>query len=441
MSYIGNTSTTQSFAPAIDYFSGDGSTVAFTLSRSVASVAQVQVVVNNVPQNPSTAFTVLNSTITFTGAPSSGTNNIYVEYVSPITQVIAPGQGTVGLSQLTATGTASSSTFLRGDNTWAAVSVTPTAVSDQDNTSTGYFDLPSGTTAQRPASPSNGMVRYNTSNSEYEVYQAGVWKALTTQAAGVYSIDALVVAGGGSGGGATAGFYDGGGGGAGGYQTVSTTVTALTAYTVTVGAGGTGSTTSSSSGSASSISSVGVSSVGGGAGGYGAGGGSSGGSGGGGSHPNAGGGSGTSGQGSAGGSGGNGGPQYGAGGGGGASAGGGTGNSSAGGAGGAGSNWQSLGTTYAGGGGGGVYGGSSAGAGGAGGGGNGGANSNGTAGTANRGAGGGGAAGNGVYAGGSGGSGIVIIRYLGSQRGSGGTVTSAGGYTYHTFTSSGTYTA
>jgi hypothetical protein len=41
----------------------------------------------------------------------------------------------------------------------------------------------------------------------------------------------------------------------------------------------------------------------------------------------------------------------------------------------------------------------------------------------------------------AGGSGIVIIRYAGSQRGTGGTVTSAGGFTYHTFTSSGTYTA
>ena len=100
MSYIGNTSTTQAFTPAIDYFSGNGSTVAFTLSRPVASVAQVQVVVNNVAQNPSTAFTVSGNTITFTGAPSSGTNNIYVQYTSPITQVIAPGQGTVAPASL-----------------------------------------------------------------------------------------------------------------------------------------------------------------------------------------------------------------------------------------------------------------------------------------------------------------------------------------------------
>jgi hypothetical protein len=35
----------------------------------------------------------------------------------------------------------------------------------------------------------------------------------------------------------------------------------------------------------------------------------------------------------------------------------------------------------------------------------------------------------------------VIISYPGSQRGTGGTVTTAGGYTIHTFTSSGTFTA
>jgi hypothetical protein len=42
--------------------------------------------------------------------------------------------------------------------------------------------------------------------------------------------------------------------------------------------------------------------------------------------------------------------------------------------------------------------------------------------------------------GGTGGSGIVIIRYSGSQKGTGGTITSSGGYTYHKFTSSGTMT-
>ena len=43
--------------------------------------------------------------------------------------------------------------------------------------------------------------------------------------------------------------------------------------------------------------------------------------------------------------------------------------------------------------------------------------------------------------GGNGGSGIVVIRYPGTQRGTGGTANTSGGYTTHTFTSSGTYTA
>lgn len=124
MAFIGNTNTTQAFTPAVDFFSGNASTTAFTLSRPVASVAQVQAVVNNVAQNPSDAFTVSGNTITFTSAPSSGTNNIYVYYTSPITQVIAPSQGTVGLTQLSATGTPSSSTYLRGDNSWSGLSAT-----------------------------------------------------------------------------------------------------------------------------------------------------------------------------------------------------------------------------------------------------------------------------------------------------------------------------
>ena len=103
MAYVGNTATTQGFIPTVDYFSGNGSSTAFTLSRPVASVAQVQVTIDNVVQNPSTAFSVSGNTITFTSAPLSGTNNIYVYYTSPITQVISPGQNTVFPSSLSTT--------------------------------------------------------------------------------------------------------------------------------------------------------------------------------------------------------------------------------------------------------------------------------------------------------------------------------------------------
>lgn len=100
MSYVGNTPTQQAFTPAVDFFNGDGSTVAFTLSKPVASVAQVQAVISNVPQNPGSAYTVSGNTITFTSAPPAGSSNIYVYYTSPITQVIAPGQNTVSPTAL-----------------------------------------------------------------------------------------------------------------------------------------------------------------------------------------------------------------------------------------------------------------------------------------------------------------------------------------------------
>lgn len=100
MAVLGNSPTQQAYAPQIDYFSGNGSTTAFTLSRPIATAAQVIVFIENVPQNPSTAFTVAGTTLTFTSAPPSGTNNIWIEYTSLITQMIQPAQGTVGTEQL-----------------------------------------------------------------------------------------------------------------------------------------------------------------------------------------------------------------------------------------------------------------------------------------------------------------------------------------------------
>lgn len=303
----------------------------------------------------------------------------------------------------------------------------PTQVSDEANSSTGYFDLPSGTTAQRPGSPTAGMMRVNSTDTVLEYYDGTKWRQTADRP---YEIEYLVVAGGGSSGGGTYGLGGGGGGGAGGYLTGSMNVTPTTMYTATVGAGGSAvaadTLAQGNNGSNSQFHTV-ATAIGGGGGGYGSGGsnGRSGGSGGGqgynGYSSGSGGGAGTSGQGYAGGnvsgvsaSGAGGG---GAGGAGASNTGSGGG---AGGVGGAGVTW-SDGVTYARGG-------------------DGGANSRDASEAANSGNG-----GNGVYNGGSsrgaGGSGVVIIRYAGTQKGSGGTVTSSGGYTYHTFTTSGTFTA
>ena len=55
------------------------------------------------------------------------------------------------------------------------VSVTPTAVSDQPNTSTGGFSVPAGTTAQRPSSPDSGETRFNTDDGSLEFWDGANW--------------------------------------------------------------------------------------------------------------------------------------------------------------------------------------------------------------------------------------------------------------------------
>jgi hypothetical protein len=251
----------------------------------------------------------------------------------------------------------------------------------------------------------------------------------------------LVVAGGGS--------ASQGGGGAGGMLTGSgLVIDANSTYVVTVGAGGAGGSVIAS-GTASSFSLVSTTAVGGGFGGIlSNGNGANGGSGGGASWGGSGvPGVGTAGQGNNGGTGraGSGGVGSGdgfnSGGGGGAGAVGQNAIQTKGGNGGNGLQSSITGTAtyYAGGGGGSTdqfrlpSGATSTG--GLGGGGNGVLdNTSGQNGTANTGGGGGGGATN---SGGSGGSGIVIISYAGTQQMAGGTVTSVGGNTIHTFTSSG----
>jgi hypothetical protein len=49
---------------------------------------------------------------------------------------------------------------------------------------TGTLDLPVGTTAQRPSSPNNGMIRYNTTLSRYEGYSGSAWSQIGGGATG-----------------------------------------------------------------------------------------------------------------------------------------------------------------------------------------------------------------------------------------------------------------
>ena len=80
MSYIGSTPTTQVFASSAQSFNGDDLTVDFTLDREIATTRDLEVLVENVQQDPFTAYTVSGNTLTFTEAPPTGTGNIIVTY-------------------------------------------------------------------------------------------------------------------------------------------------------------------------------------------------------------------------------------------------------------------------------------------------------------------------------------------------------------------------
>jgi hypothetical protein len=132
---------------------------------------------------------------------------------------------------------------------------------------TGFIRIAAGTTAQRPASPVTGMIRYNTSINVTEFWNGSAWIPIQRDTPGDTSsggsitavggfrihtftanatftpantgvVDVLVVAGGGG------GTAIGGGGGAGGYIYVAGhPVIGGTAYPITIGTGGAGAST------------------------------------------------------------------------------------------------------------------------------------------------------------------------------------------------------
>ena len=82
MAYLGPPPSQKIATPTSQYFSGNGSTTAFTLNRPVNVAEDLNVFVNNVAQQPGSgkSYTATGTTLTFDAAPDSGTNNVYVVY-------------------------------------------------------------------------------------------------------------------------------------------------------------------------------------------------------------------------------------------------------------------------------------------------------------------------------------------------------------------------
>jgi hypothetical protein len=299
-----------------------------------------------------------------------------------------------------------------------------------------------GATSSSYTPPNNvvGTVYYyvictNNQGSATSTVSAGITvNAIPQAAANSGSVDYLVVGGGGGGG------FDGAGGGGGGQVKTGSISLASGSYSVTIGNGGanaTGFGAQAGNGGSTTLSlPTPIVSIGGGGGGSKGANGATGGNGGGGGHSNYAGAAGAVGGFAGGNANGDGG-----GGGGGAGTAGATGSAGRNGGDGVLSSISGSATYYGGGGGGGSYGSTGTALGGLGGGGRGGLAYTplAVAGTPNTGGGGGGAGEAQSNPGRSGGSGVVIVRYLGSPSGTGGTITQTGGYTIHTFNSNGTF--
>ena len=102
MAYLGTPiDTTNQFQSLVGKrFSGNGSTTAFTLDVAPTSVFDIEVFVENVRQDPNSAYSLSGTTLTFTGAPASGTNNIYVVHQAKAVGTINPTNDSVTASSI-----------------------------------------------------------------------------------------------------------------------------------------------------------------------------------------------------------------------------------------------------------------------------------------------------------------------------------------------------
>ena len=78
MAYIGNTPEIGFNTLVYQKFNGTGACTEFTISQPISDPNYLEVIVNNVQQEPYASYNVASGLITFSEAPSAGANNIQV---------------------------------------------------------------------------------------------------------------------------------------------------------------------------------------------------------------------------------------------------------------------------------------------------------------------------------------------------------------------------
>ena len=81
MAYIGNEPGVGTFIVSTERFNGTGACTQFTITQTgIDDANAIDVIVNSVTQDPINSYSITDGVITFTEAPSSGTQNIIVRY-------------------------------------------------------------------------------------------------------------------------------------------------------------------------------------------------------------------------------------------------------------------------------------------------------------------------------------------------------------------------
>jgi hypothetical protein len=174
---------------AVDAFSGNGSTTAFTLSGDPGSENNTQVYVSGVYQEKDT-YSVSGTTLTFSTAPPTGTSNIEVVSSAPLA-IGTPSDGTVTTAKLAST-TGSGAVVLATSPT-----ITTPVISSLSSASATALTLQSaGTTAITVDTSQNVGIgvtpsAWNSGNN-VKALQISTFGAMWQQASGAINVGANV---------------------------------------------------------------------------------------------------------------------------------------------------------------------------------------------------------------------------------------------------------
>ena len=134
MSYIG-TPPSNAFTSLLKQDFSTSATTGYTLDHAVNNANDIALFINFVRQEPTAGYAASGTTLTLTSATASS-DDMYCVYLGQALQTVNPPNASVGASQivdssialgkLSATGTKNSTTFLRGDNTFASAGGTNT---------------------------------------------------------------------------------------------------------------------------------------------------------------------------------------------------------------------------------------------------------------------------------------------------------------------------